>query len=149
LIAIDRRYLDWLRALAARTAPGRVHFEPPMPPEQVVPTLSAYDLGIHVLPPLSFNHRVALPNKFFEFMFAGLAICVGPSPEMARVVREHGCGVVVPSFDPLDIAEHLARLSAADIDAMKRRSIAACAHFLPEHEMRVLRDVVARVAGAR
>jgi hypothetical protein len=117
-----------------------------MAPAKIVPTLAHYDIGMHMLPVSSFNHGAALPNKFFEFMFAGLAICVGPSPEMARTVQQHGCGVVIPSFDPDDVAAQLDRLSADEIDAMKMRSIAACGSFAPENEMRVLREVVARVA---
>jgi glycosyltransferase involved in cell wall biosynthesis len=145
LIDVDRGYLASLRELAARVAPGRVHFEPPMAPQQIVATIAQYDMGIFVLPPVTFNYHAALPNKFFEFLFAGLATCIGPSPEMASIVNEYRCGVVVPSFDPVDVATHLDRLTAADIDAMKQRSIAACSHFVPENEMRVLLGVVAGV----
>ena len=55
---------------------------------------SAYDIGVFLVPPTTFNLRHTLPNKFFEFIQARLAVAVGPSPEMARIVEQNGCGVV-------------------------------------------------------
>jgi len=146
LIATDADYIPELRALADEIANGRVHFEEPVAPSEIVPTIARYDIGFYILPPITFNQHAALPNKFFDFVSAGLAVCVGPSPEMAHIVEEHGCGLVVPSFDPVQAAELLNRLSAADIDAMKQRSVAACSELRPERELEVLRAVVARAA---
>jgi glycosyltransferase involved in cell wall biosynthesis len=145
LIDNDRAYLEELKRLSSTMAPGRVSFDDPMPPAEIVSTIARYDMGIHLLPPSNFNHYAALPNKFFDFVFAGLGVCVGPSPEMARIVKEHGCGIVVPSFEPDDIAAALNRMTAPELDAMKQRAIAACASFSPQREMQTMRDAVARV----
>ena len=51
-----------------------------------VATLNAHDVGIHILPPVNFNNRWALPNKFFDYVQARLGVIIGPSPEMARVL---------------------------------------------------------------
>jgi hypothetical protein len=96
-----------------------------VPPLQVVPTISAYDIGLHIIPPTSFNYWVALPNKFFECVCAGLAVCVGPSPEMARLVKAYGFGAISSSFQPKEIANTLSRLTVEEIDAMKHRSLGA------------------------
>ncbi len=85
----------------------------------------------------------ALPNEFFDFITAGLALCIGPSPEMARLTRQYQCGVVGASFEPAEIARVLRQLSAANIDAMKRASIAARAQLSSEHELPKVRQVVA------
>ena len=33
-------------------------------------------------------------------LIVGLAVCIGPSPAMADVVRRYGVGVTAPTFDP-------------------------------------------------
>ena len=49
---------------------------------------SAYDVGLFALPGNSRHNEFALPNKFFEYVMAGLALCVSDLPEMARLVRQ-------------------------------------------------------------
>jgi glycosyltransferase involved in cell wall biosynthesis len=124
-----------LRAQAATDAPGRVRFREPVPPAEIAATIHAADIGVYLLPPLDFNHAMALPNKLFDFLMAGLAVAIGPSPEMARVVRAAGCGIVAPSFEPADLAAALAALSAAEIDRMKRAALDAARELNAEREM--------------
>jgi glycosyltransferase involved in cell wall biosynthesis len=121
----SQEYTSWLRTLAQRLAPGRVFFHQPVQPSQVVKRLAEFDIGFYLLPFTNYNNMVALPNKFFDFVAAGLAVCIGPSPEMARLTRQYGCGVVTQSFDPEEVAAVLNTLTAADIDQMKNRAIRA------------------------
>lgn len=48
-----------------------------------------FRIGVHILPPVSFNHRYAMPDKLFDCLQARFGVLIGPSPEMAGVVREH------------------------------------------------------------
>jgi hypothetical protein len=73
-------------------------------------------------------------------------VCVGPSPEMASITREHACGVVTNDFAPATVAAALNALRTEDIDRMKQRSVAASSVYHIDNEMRVLRDCVNRVA---
>jgi glycosyltransferase involved in cell wall biosynthesis len=125
LIESSQEYTSWLRSLAHRLAPGRVFFHQPVQPNQVVDRLAEYDIGFYSLPFTNFNNLVALPNKFFDFVAAGLAVCIGPSPEMARLTRQYGFGVVTQSFDPKEVAAALNALTAVDIDQMKSRAVEA------------------------
>jgi hypothetical protein len=126
LIESSRGYLSQLKALAQRVAPGRVFFHQPVPPSEIVAHLSEYDIGIFPLPvSRNFNNLAVLPNKFFDFIMSGLAVCIGPSPEMARLTQQFGFGVIVPSFEPQDIAAALNRLTVAEIDQMKLKAIEA------------------------
>jgi hypothetical protein len=106
-------------------APGRVFFHQPVRPAEIVSRISEFDMGIFVLPFTSFSYWAALPNKFFDFIAAGLAVCIGPSPEMTQLVRQFGFGVVTRSFEPAEVADTLNRLSAADIDQMKLKALEA------------------------
>jgi glycosyltransferase involved in cell wall biosynthesis len=140
----NRAYVERLRQLAERIAPGRVRFDPAVPPGKIVETIAHFDLGIFILEPHSYNAEVALPNTLFEFIAAGLAVCVGPSIEMARVVREHGCGIVTDSFEAAACAAALNRLGAEQIDEMKRGSLRAREELTSAVELAKLREIVGR-----
>lgn len=111
----DSRYLGELKARAAQLCPDRVTFHNAVPSEQVVPTIAQYDMGFYLLNPSKYNNVIALPNKFFDFLAAGLPPLIGPSPSMAALIAEHGCGWVSPTFTPGDAAAILNGLSTDDI----------------------------------
>jgi hypothetical protein len=110
---------------------------------------SAYDIGLFLLPPNNLSHVYALPNKLFEFIQARLAVAIGPSPEMASLVRHYGCGVVAPTFDPQSLAAELNALDADTIFAFKRASHVAAVELCAERNAELLLTAVERARGAR
>jgi hypothetical protein len=149
LIETFPQYVASLKEIAHHLAPGRVTFHPPVRPEEIVPTLSSYDIGFFLLPITNLNHAVALPNKFFEFITAGLAVCIGPSPEMAPLTQAHGFGVVSPSLDPVQVSTVLNALSAEEIDRMKKKSLEAREIFNAEKEMSKVCRMYERLSGLK
>jgi glycosyltransferase involved in cell wall biosynthesis len=135
LVDHDPGYLEMLQQLAENQAPGRVVFHEAVRPTRIIQTIAAYDMGFYVLKPVNFNTFAAMPNKFFDFIVAGLAICIGPSPAMAEIVNQYGVGCVAPSFEPHDIARTLNALTLEDIQAMRRASREAAKVFNAEQEM--------------
>ncbi len=97
LMPNDTAYLAQLVDLAGELGP-RIRMRDPVPQRELVARLNEYDVGVHVLPPTSFNNENALPNKFFDYVQARLALLIGPSPEMSVVLGEHGLGVVAADF---------------------------------------------------
>jgi hypothetical protein len=97
----------------------RIRFLDPVPMEQLVALSSNYDIGLFLLPATNFNYQMALPNKFFEFLQARLAVAIGPSPEMARLAQEFSCGIVAQEFSAKALGRALTSLTAEDIDRMK------------------------------
>ena len=128
----DPGYLQELRERAGLTG-GVVTVHDPVAYAELLPTLNRYDVGVHVLPPVSFNNANALPNKIFDYVQARLALLVGPSPEMARVVHDHSLGVVATAFDARAVAAAVARLGEATVAAYKSAADAA-AHDLSDAE---------------
>lgn len=141
----DRDYIQHLHAYADRVAPGRVSFLEPVAPNQVVRQIAPYDIGFYLLQPTNYNNSVALPNKMFDFIHAGLAVCVGPSPGMASFVREWQCGVVAPSFDPAAVASTLNRLEIEEIQAMRRAARVAAARISASTEMAKVVELCSRL----
>jgi len=140
LVPADPDYLRELHRLGSSNP--RVRFLPPVPMLEIPATLNAYDLGLYLLEPNSFNNRHALPNKFFEFIQARLAIAIGPSPEMARLVRQHDLGIVSADFSPQSLAASLNALTSAQIATCKANSHRAAPLLSWDHEKNnLLREV--------
>lgn len=125
LVESDAAYMSDLRRKAA--GHPRIRFIHAVPMSEICATLNRYDMGIYLLPPVNFNHEHALPNKFFEFIQARLAVAIGPSPEMARIVKEYGCGVIADSFEPAALAAVVNAVSEGDLVRFKRAADAAAA----------------------
>jgi hypothetical protein len=132
-----------LASLAARHP--RITMREPVPMRELPSRLNEYDIGLFLLPPTNFNYRHALPNKFFEFVQARLAIAIGPSPEMASLVRQYDCGVVADDFEPRSLARRLNALGPQEIGHFKNRSHDAARELCFEKNAQVLLDMADRL----
>lgn len=119
LMASDPAYLEELKLLAKGKA---VEFLDPVPTTEISAFINRFDLGLFILEPVNFNYANALPNKFFEFIQARLAIAIGPSPEMKKILLAEGNGVVTQTFEEREMAEVLNSLSNESIQEMKAKS---------------------------
>jgi hypothetical protein len=146
LVDSNPDYLKRLKELARRT--GRTYFLPPVPMPKIPSATNQFDLGVFLLPPVNFNYRHALPNKLFEYIQARLGIAVGPSPEMAAVVRRRELGVVSQRFDPWSLARQLNRLSTDDIMRFKHNAHRAAEHYSSLNTKTLLLDTVDRLLSA-
>jgi len=127
LVPNDPGYFIELYERAGASTRVRLHHA--VPYDELVARLNDFDLGVHVLPPVSFNNQWALPNKFFDFVQARLGIIVGPSPEMARLVTEHGLGVVTEDFSVEALTAVIDSLTPEQVRGWKQASHSA-AHAL-------------------
>lgn len=138
-------YLGKLRRRAQGSE--KIRFIDPVPMRRIVRTISAFDVGVYLLPPTNFNQLHALPNKFFEFVQARLATAIGPSPEMARLVREHGLGVVAEDFSARSMATALNALTTAEIAELRRNADRAARLLSTNTTAETLLDIVDATLG--
>lgn len=125
----------YLAELAARVATiDGVTVHPPVPYSRLIATLNDYDVGLFVLPPVNFNYRWALPNKLFDFVQGRLGIVIGPSPEMARIVRERGLGDVSADFTAASLTSILDGLTPELIAQWKEASDGAARALAAENQ---------------
>lgn len=136
LVESDAQYMRELRERASSN--NRVRFVDPVRMEDIPRRINAYDVGLYLLPPSNFNHQFALPNKLFEFIQARLAIAIGPSPEMARIVRAHSLGVVAETFELPDMAKALSTLTSTQLETFKQSTEAAATLLSFEQSGKVL-----------
>ncbi len=143
LLPSNRRYLRKLKQEAAFCP--RIRFVDPVPMPEIPAKTNLYDIGLFLLPPVNFNYAHALPNKFFEFVQARLAVAIGPSPEMAGLARQYGFGVIAQSFAPRDLAERLNCLTADEIQTLKLAAHRAAKDLCAENNAPIIRAEVERV----
>jgi hypothetical protein len=141
----DTAYFGELRREAGGDA--RVRFNDPVPMRELPRVLNAYDVGLFLLEPTNFNYRFALPNKLFEFVQARLAVAIGPSPEMARVVRGHQLGIVADDFRPETMAQALGALDTAAVMRFKRAADAAARTLSSDAARETITRLVGRLAA--
>jgi hypothetical protein len=87
-----------------------------------------------------------LPNKFFDFVQARLAIVFGPSPETTGLIRQHSLGVVTDDFSPAALAKAISTMTRADISTYKGNVHSAAEQLSSEvdeeAERRILRTLL-------
>ncbi len=96
-----------LERQAADALGRRAHFLPHTPPDELLALTASADLGVFVAEPITESVRLALPNKLFEYLAAGLPLVVTALPEVERVVRGFDVGLVVPPGDAAALAAAL------------------------------------------
>ncbi|WP_293800241.1 glycosyltransferase [uncultured Bosea sp.] len=120
---------EYLAALAARIQKAglgeRVVLAPPVPMIDLVEEAARFDVGLFALPGHSKQNLHVLPNKFFEYTMAGLALCVSDLPEMSALLRQHELGRLISDVTPRAIAEAINGFDRDEIDACKRRALEA------------------------
>lgn len=144
LMPNDPAYTREIERLVATSS--RVRVLPPVDYDRLVETLHAYDVGVFLLPPVNPNYAAALPNKLFDFVQARLGVVVGPSPEMAAVVRGHGFGAVTRDFTAGALTEVLDALTPREVDAWRRGAHAAARELSAEVQSRPWLAAVERLA---
>jgi glycosyltransferase involved in cell wall biosynthesis len=119
-------YRETLESLIAELdVADRVRLVPPVPMIDLVREASVFDIGLFALPGHSRHNQFALPNKLFEYIMAGLAVCVSDLPEMARIVRDYNLGALIGAVDPEAIAAAVNGFDRPGIDRCKTRALEA------------------------
>ena len=146
-LGADGGFADGLRELgSAAGLDGRLHFHPPVRLVELLSYTTQADVGVSLLEDTCENHRLALPNKLFEYLAADLPVVVSDLPEMRRLVTERGVGWVTDPGDPADIARALDNaLGSRDDKALHQRVRAAATELNWPHERNRLTDLYAKL----
>lgn len=96
---------------AASKRHANIHLHPPVPHQQVVEYTSGADVGLCFVENVSLSDYYCLPNKLFEYSFAGVPVLASNFPEIERVVDEFSLGKVC---EPIPQAIRTAVLSFID-----------------------------------
>jgi glycosyltransferase involved in cell wall biosynthesis len=73
----------------------RVFFLEPQPQARLLETLKQLDFGCAYFSPTCVSQDMALPNKFFEYLNAGVPVIVGPGRQLRQFISEYEIGFAV------------------------------------------------------
>jgi len=85
-----------------------IHFHDPVPPDSLTEFASKFNIGLALEPAFSVNNDLALSNKIFTYIQAGLAIVASnTSAQLKFMVGYPAIGKVYPKGDPNALADIL------------------------------------------
>jgi glycosyltransferase involved in cell wall biosynthesis len=95
-----------------------------MPKTELAVLLQRCDIGIMCLLNIPAFYFGTSPNKFFDYIAAGLPVINNYPGDVADMITEHGCGTAVAPDDPLAFADAVESLMAdpARLAASRRAS---------------------------
>jgi len=117
--------LSQLKALlASEGIADRVKIIPPVPYEELLEWTASADIGLTLIPlDYTLNKRMCLPNKFFEYLMAGLPVLASELDAVAGVIKNYDVGRIVSSLAPAEVGAAInAMLADSDALACMRRN---------------------------
>ncbi len=128
--------------------PGDARIEPACAPDEVTQHLAAAGLVLVTHSDKWENHRLALPNKLFHAVQAGVPVVATDVGELAAAVRSHGLGTLYTPGDADSLVE-AARRAVADYENLHDAVHAAAAELSWDTDGARLLDAYAGLGQAR
>jgi len=110
---------DRLLALAEKSGiGGQVSFKGKIPFAQYQQHIAQSRLGMVLYGP-SINNSMGVPNRLYEFMAHGIPIIASDYPEVAKVVRDAECGLLVDTSSTRLLADAMEYLLTHPVEAAR------------------------------
>ncbi|SOB74549.1 Glycosyltransferase involved in cell wall bisynthesis [Marinobacter sp. LV10R510-11A] len=104
-----------LMARAARESLDNVVFHDPVTKNKLAGLMRATDIGMQILANVPAFYYGTSPNKFFDYIAAGVPVLNNYPGWLADMIEREQCGYAVPPADPVAFADAL-------VDAADKRS---------------------------
>ncbi|HEV3172178.1 MAG TPA: glycosyltransferase [Actinocrinis sp.] len=138
----DREFLPKLRV-----AQGTVRIEPARPVDEVDEVLRRVGISVVTLTDTCENHRLALPNKVFHAVRAGVPVVAADLPELRRLVTSYGIGALYRPGDAESMRAALRQVTE-DYTGYCDRVAQARGELSWDHDAKALVGVYESLAGA-
>lgn len=123
----DGKLKPALMARAEQEGLSNVVFHDPVNKARLSGLMASADIGVQALANIPAFYFGTSPNKFFDYISAGLPVLNNYPGWLAGLIKENACGFAVPPDDPDAFADALIA-AAKDRDALK--TMGANAHAL-------------------
>lgn len=100
-----------LKALAAQHS--NIHVHEAVPHSQVVPIVKSADFGLCLVQNVSLSDYYCLPNKLFEYCFAGVPVLASDFPDIRTVLETYGIGECC-NLDVASVREAVVELAKSE-----------------------------------
>ena len=133
--------------IARQGVSDRVTTLPSVPLADLLAHTAEADIGVTLLQDTCENHRLALPNKLFEYVAAGVPVLASALPEVETLIRKYQIGWTVAPGDAPALARALIHALAARTDPKLAARLAHAAEQLSwSNEQRRLLALYAELA---
>ena len=95
--------------------------------EELIKYTKAADVGLSLDKDTNINYRYSLPNKLFDFIAAGIPVIASNLTEIAKIVKENNCGIIIPEVSPDEIVKAIQKLKENPglLSELKRNAVTA------------------------
>lgn len=99
-----------LMARAQREGLDNVRFLPPVKKTELAAITAGFDCGLQILANVPEFYYGTSPNKFFDYLAAGIPVLCNYPGWLAELIVEYQCGAAVPPAEPRAFADALCLL---------------------------------------
>jgi len=106
---------------------NRVTFTGTLPWNELISYTKAADAGMVLEKDTNLNYHFSLPNKFFDYITAGIPVISSNLPLVSELIIRYNCGIILPEVTPEEISEAVRMLSGNKIlhKQLKNNSVIA------------------------
>ena len=107
------------------------------------------DIGISIEKDVSVNYHYCLPNKFLDYIQAGIPVLVSPFPEMKAIVDQYHIGEYIGGHEPESLARSIDSMlnNPEKLATYKQNLIKAADDLCWENEEKTLLLTIERVTN--
>lgn len=152
VICGNGNFMPQLKALIAEhKVQDKIELKGMLPPEELLPIAARATLGLALAEKEGINQYLALPNKFFDYVHAGLPQLTMNYPEYARINSEHKVAILIDklSTDHIAIAITNALNNPPLLSELRSNCLAARTVFNWQNEEKKLIEFYGEVEGKR
>jgi glycosyltransferase involved in cell wall biosynthesis len=104
------------------------------------------DAGLSLDKNSNLNYRYSLPNKLFDYISAGIPVISTDLPEIAKILIEFKCGILIPESNPEEIRKAIIELrdNKELLLRLKRNAVFASESLNWENESKKVEELYRR-----
>jgi glycosyltransferase involved in cell wall biosynthesis len=127
----------------------RIFFHDFIPMVELISVSAQGDLGAVLFEPTSLNYAAALPNKFFEYIMAGLPVLSSNIETFTYYIDKYDFGLTVDPSDIAAISRTITRMISDEeqLKKWKNNALKAAQELNWENEEKKLLKIYARYKG--
>lgn len=135
----DGKLKPRLQARGEEEGLRNLFFHPRVDKQRLAQLMAGADLGLQILANVPAFYYGTSPNKFFDYIAAGLPVLNNYPGWLAEMIQAEACGYVVPPDDAVAFADALER-AADDRAELKAKGVRAAALAEREFDRKQLAD---------
>lgn len=122
---------------------NKVMFVTRQTPENLAGYTANADIGLTIDKDTNINYRFSLPNKLFDYMYAGVPVLATPLVELKNIIETYEIGDFIENHDPEHIANKIKNMLADEskLAMFKANTHKAAADLNWENEKKTLIEI--------